>query len=61
MNENCALSLSKVLQEIWARKKGGTLCSKIGPYKLFTWDIERLRSGEMLESEVGDATYSYSS
>lgn len=44
-----------VLQEIWAKKKGGTLCSKIGPYKIFTWDVERLRPGEMLESEVGDA------
>ncbi|KAF4110741.1 hypothetical protein G5714_007772 [Onychostoma macrolepis] len=48
-----------LLQEIWARKKGGTLCSKIGPYKLFTWDIEHLRPGELLESEVINAYLSY--
>ncbi|RXN21892.1 voltage-dependent calcium channel subunit alpha-2 delta-3-like isoform X2 [Labeo rohita] len=44
-----------VLQDIWAGKIGGKLCSKVGPYKLFTWDLERLKPGEKLESEVINA------
>ncbi|RXN12538.1 myosin-1 isoform X3 [Labeo rohita] len=44
-----------VLQDICAGKIGGKLCSKVGPYKLFTWDLERLKPGEKLESEVINA------
>ncbi|XP_050984251.1 sentrin-specific protease 2-like [Labeo rohita] len=44
-----------LLQDIWAGKIGGKLCSKVGPYKLFTWDLERLKPGEKLESEVINA------
>ncbi|RXN09911.1 sentrin-specific protease 1-like isoform X1 [Labeo rohita] len=50
-----ACEVALVLQDIWAGKIGGKLCSKVGPYKLFTWDLERLKPGEKLESEVINA------
>ncbi|KAK2905456.1 hypothetical protein Q8A67_007255 [Cirrhinus molitorella] len=46
---------SSVLQDIWAGKIGGRIWSKIGPYKLFSMDLERLRPGEELESEFAEA------
>ncbi|KAL0148170.1 hypothetical protein M9458_056491, partial [Cirrhinus mrigala] len=40
---------TSMLQDIWAGKIGGKLCSKVGPYKVFTSDLERLKPGEKLE------------
>ncbi|KAL1259551.1 hypothetical protein QQF64_010128 [Cirrhinus molitorella] len=45
----------EILRNIWAGKVGGRLWSKIGPYKIFTWDLELLKPGEKLESEVINA------
>ncbi|XP_076155592.1 uncharacterized protein LOC143138965 [Alosa pseudoharengus] len=42
----------RVLENIWERRMGGKLCSKIGPYKIFTWDLEYLKPGKKLESEI---------
>ncbi|KAF4103622.1 hypothetical protein G5714_016505 [Onychostoma macrolepis] len=50
-----AASQLTLLEDIWAGKIGGRIWSKIGPYKLFSMDLERLRPGEELESEVINA------
>ncbi|KAL1250521.1 hypothetical protein QQF64_018317 [Cirrhinus molitorella] len=47
-----AAPCADLLRDIWAGKVGGRLWSKIGPYKIFTWDLERLKPGEKLESEM---------
>lgn len=52
-NEALPLCVWLVLQDIWAGKIGGRIWRKIGPCKLFSMDLERLRPGEELESEVG--------
>ncbi|RXN24088.1 sentrin-specific protease 1-like isoform X1 [Labeo rohita] len=52
---SCSLPQADLLQDIWAGKVGGRLWSKVGPHKIFTWDLERLRPGEKLESEVINA------
>ncbi|KAL1265262.1 hypothetical protein QQF64_003289, partial [Cirrhinus molitorella] len=51
-----AVTCTDLLRDIWAGKVGGRLWSKIGPYKIFTWDLERLKPGEKLESEVINAS-----
>ncbi|KAL1277146.1 hypothetical protein QQF64_023819 [Cirrhinus molitorella] len=50
-----AAPCTDLLRDIWAGKVGGRLWSKIGPYKIFTWDLERLKPAEKLESEVINA------
>ncbi|KAK0134806.1 hypothetical protein N1851_029482 [Merluccius polli] len=46
----------KYVTEAWDGKNVHVLLSRIGPYKLFYWDICRTTPGQELESEVINAT-----
>ncbi|CAL8250633.1 unnamed protein product [Boreogadus saida] len=43
---------SQILQRIWTGKQGEVIWSKIGPYKMFTADLQSLAPGKELESEI---------
>ncbi|KAJ4934897.1 hypothetical protein JOQ06_007678, partial [Pogonophryne albipinna] len=57
----CSISASLIcsnkyyVQEAWAGKDVHVLLSKIGPYKLFFWDITNTGPNKELESEVINA------
>lgn len=40
------------MQDAWAGQNANVLLSKIGPYKLFYWDIQQAGPNMELESEV---------
>ncbi|CAL8283363.1 unnamed protein product [Boreogadus saida] len=46
---------SQILQRIWTGKQGEVIWSKIGPYKMFTADLQSLAPGKELESEIVNA------
>ncbi|XP_049328588.1 gypsy retrotransposon integrase-like protein 1 [Astyanax mexicanus] len=48
-------SLEKCVKEAWEGKNVHVLLSKIGPYKLFYWDIANLAPNQQVESEVINA------
>ena len=41
-----------VLADIWSGQRQGVLWSKIGPYKIFSADLQNLAPGKEVESEV---------
>ncbi|XP_076873239.1 uncharacterized protein LOC143523013 isoform X2 [Brachyhypopomus gauderio] len=47
--------IEKNVYEAWAGKNAHVILSKIGPYKMFYWDIARLRPDQEIESEVINA------
>ncbi|XP_041855497.1 uncharacterized protein LOC121649029 [Melanotaenia boesemani] len=57
-NENYKeTEIAKYVNEVWSGKfqNASVILSKIGPYKLFCWDIARLAPSQELESEVINA------
>ncbi|XP_057710147.1 uncharacterized protein LOC130927999 [Corythoichthys intestinalis] len=47
--------IQKYVREAWEGKECHVLLSKIGPYKLYFWDIKRIGPNQELESEVINA------
>ncbi|XP_041843372.1 uncharacterized protein LOC121641350 [Melanotaenia boesemani] len=57
-NENYKeTEIAKYVNEVWSGKfqNASVILSKIGPYKLFCWDIARLAPSQELQSEVINA------
>ena len=47
------------MKDAWDGLKANVLLSKIGPYKIFYWDIGRTGPGLELESELKKYKYIY--
>nr|XP_055059892.1 histone H3.v1-like [Misgurnus anguillicaudatus] len=54
-SELAAAHIHKYILDAWRGTKASVLLSKIGPYKMFYWDIFQTGPGKQLESEVINA------